>query len=115
MTDEPKIEPTQADREAAADVVKAYRELKNYNWQQRIRQGDADDGEMVQAFARHRLQAVAEERERVVSFIRDNVQVLSSDERHPTYWSKRRDGNSFAIEYADAIARGQHDEGEHHE
>ena len=51
MTD--KIEVTQADRDAAADAVKAYRDNKNGNWQARIRDGECDDGEMVQSFARH--------------------------------------------------------------
>jgi len=46
---------TQGDRDAAADAVKAYRDQKNNNWQDRIRRGECDDGEMVQAFRRHRL------------------------------------------------------------
>lgn len=44
----------QADRERAADVVKSYRGTKNGDWQGRIRRGEVDDGEMVQAFVRHR-------------------------------------------------------------
>ncbi len=43
---------TQTARVAAADAVKAYRDQRNGNWQQRIRDGKCDDGEMVQAFAR---------------------------------------------------------------
>ena len=50
-----KIEVTQADRDAAADAVKAYRDNKNGNWQARIRNGECDDGYIVQAFASHRL------------------------------------------------------------
>lgn len=45
------------DREAAADAVKAYRDRKNNDWQQRIRDCKCDDGTMVQAFARHRIAA----------------------------------------------------------
>lgn len=45
----------QIDRDAAADAVKAYRDQKNGNWQARIRAGECDDGEMVRAFAKHRL------------------------------------------------------------
>jgi hypothetical protein len=45
----------QEDREAAADAVKAYRDRKNGDWQQRIRDGKCDDGAMVQAFAKHRI------------------------------------------------------------
>lgn len=52
---------TQADRDAAANAVQAYRDQKNGNWQQRIRDGQCDDGEMVQAFARHRLAHTAGE------------------------------------------------------
>lgn len=48
------IEVTQDDRDRAADAVKAYRDNKNGNWQKRIRDGECDDGEMVQAFARCR-------------------------------------------------------------
>ena len=47
----------QADRDAAANAVRAYRDRKNGDWQQRIHDGKCDDGEMVQAFARHRQQA----------------------------------------------------------
>lgn len=50
MSDKLTIE--QRHRDAAADAVKAYRDQKNANWQQRIRDGECDDGEMVQAFAR---------------------------------------------------------------
>lgn len=57
MTD---IKITQADRDAAADSVKAYRDRKDNDWQQRIRDGKCDDGTMVQAFARHRHEARAE-------------------------------------------------------
>jgi len=49
-----QVRVTQADREAAADAVKAYRGQKNNDWQARIRRSECDDGEMVQAFARHR-------------------------------------------------------------
>lgn len=49
---------TQADRQAASDAVMAYRGQKNGNWQARIRNGECDDGYMVQAFARHRQSAV---------------------------------------------------------
>lgn len=49
------VEVVQADRDAAADAVQAYRDRKNGDWQQRIRDGKCDDGMMVQAFARHRL------------------------------------------------------------
>lgn len=49
MTDDVR----QEERDRAADAVKAYRGQKNGNWQQRIRDGLCDDGEMVQAFARH--------------------------------------------------------------
>lgn len=61
MTD---VAVTQEDRDAAADAVKAYRDQRNGNWQQRIRDGKCDDGEMVQAFARHR-QSSTEDVERL--------------------------------------------------
>jgi len=48
-------EPIEADREAAANAVLAYREHKSNDWQGRIRRGECDDGVMVQAFTRHRL------------------------------------------------------------
>ncbi len=51
---------TQADRDAAADVAKSYREQKNGNWQDRIRKGECDDGALVQAFAAHRETALDE-------------------------------------------------------
>lgn len=51
---------TQGDREAAAAAVMAYRDQKNHNWQQRIRDGLCDDGVMVQAFAAHRIAALEE-------------------------------------------------------
>lgn len=54
------IEVMQADREAAAKAVKAYRDQKNGNWQKRIRDGECDDGVMVQSFARHRIASQAE-------------------------------------------------------
>lgn len=49
---------TDDDRAAAADAVMAYRDRKNGDWQARIRRGECDDGYMVQAFARHREQAL---------------------------------------------------------
>lgn len=51
------VEVRQADRDAAADAVQAYRDQKNNDWQGRIRRGECDDGYMVQAFARHRIEA----------------------------------------------------------
>ena len=48
----------QCHRDAAADAVKAYRDDKNGNWQARIRAGQCDDGVMVQAFAKHRADAI---------------------------------------------------------
>jgi hypothetical protein len=54
-SEEQAVPVAQEDREAAANVVASYRDQKNGNWQQRIRDGLCDDGEMVQAFARHRL------------------------------------------------------------
>jgi len=50
-----KLTPTQEDREAAANAAKAYRGQRNGDWQARIRRGECDDGELVQAFARHRF------------------------------------------------------------
>jgi len=48
----------QADREAAWNVIHAYR-AKDHLWKRRVASGEADDGAIVQAFARHRQQAEA--------------------------------------------------------
>lgn len=49
---------TKEDRQAAASTVDAYRGHKDHDWQSRILLGDCDAGEMVQAFARHRIKAI---------------------------------------------------------
>lgn len=61
---------TQADREAAADAVKSYRDQKNGNWQKRIRDGECDDGAMVQAFAKHRQSHTTEWQDKLVEALR---------------------------------------------
>lgn len=38
-----------------------------------------------------------------VSFIEAKIQVQSSHEKHPTYWGNRRPGNTYGLEYAQAI------------
>jgi len=65
MTD-PRMTPTngapvaveQCDRDAAWNAIHAYRP-KDHLWKRRVASGEADDGAMVQAFARHRLAALA--------------------------------------------------------
>lgn len=54
-TVEETVPVIQADRDAAADVIKHYRGMKDNDWQGRCRRGETDDGFIVQAFARHRL------------------------------------------------------------
>lgn len=77
---------TDADREAAGDVVGAYRDNKNADWQGRIRRGECDDGYMVLAFARHREAEVA----KIVAWLPQQPPHLSLQE------------------YADAIEAGEY-------
>ncbi len=65
---------------------------------------------IAQAFANHAAAAVAEELAEVVAYIEQNIRVQSSCEKFPTYWSKRRGGNTYGLEYAEAIERGDHKE-----
>lgn len=73
---------TQIDREAAADAVRAYRDQKNDNWQQRIRDGLCDDGMMVQAFAAHRIAALEEAAKVADEQYRGHGQTLGTARAH---------------------------------
>ena len=103
MTD--KIEVTQADRDAAADAVKAYRDNKNGNWQARIRDGECDDGEMVQSFARHahaaRIEGARAAIEAAATLVAEKQQTSSNVEG--AHLSPRYEGNRDGFAYIDGI------------
>jgi hypothetical protein len=65
-------EITQADRDAAASGYFAWCS-GNPVIPDRMKAGNADDHSMIQAFARHREQAAAEERAKIVAWLRETI------------------------------------------
>jgi len=70
-------EITQADRDAAASGYFAWCS-GNPVIPDRMKAGNADDHSMIQAFARHREQAAAEERAKIVAWLRKEA-IMSTD------------------------------------
>lgn len=62
-----KVEVTQADREAAAQLAD---QIQEWDIAKNIREGKRDPYVWCQAFARHREQAAAEERAKIVAWLR---------------------------------------------
>ncbi len=62
-----KVEVTQTDREAAAQLAD---QIQEWDIAKNIREGKRDPYVWCQAFARHREQAAAEERAKIVAWLR---------------------------------------------
>lgn len=78
-------EITQADRDAAASGYFAWCS-GNPVIPDRMKAGNADDHSMIQAFARHREQAAAEERAKIVAWLR---QQWNEDEDWGEWFAER--------------------------
>jgi len=100
-------EVTQEDREAAADMMDAYRERLTPDEQNdsrivaaNVRLGHFDDSYRVQAFATHRQAAIKAERECIAAWLNDEAERLFSND--VTYRAALYDA-------ADVIASGEHE------
>lgn len=120
MTQEQWVE--QADRDAAAAYY--YSAGGSQKIATEIREGKKDDWFRVQAFAHHRQQAVAAERERCATWLRDDEQgrLVEGKEIEEVFydrdqytgeectWTEKRKPRRLRTRFdlADAIERGEH-------
>jgi hypothetical protein len=110
----PAMNVSKEAREAAATMLDDYRDRLTPVEQSdsaivaiNVRNGVCDDTIRVQAFAKFEAEITqrvrAEALEEAAQFVEGNVLVQSTDDRAPSYFSKRRGGNIYGMEYATAI------------
>ena len=97
-----KVEVTQTDREAAAQLAD---QIQEWDIAKNIREGKRDPYVWCQAFARHREQAAAEERAKIIEAVRDRMAELTAAIQKE--WGAGSQQHYIGRDFMDLIIKGE--------